>query len=76
MRGVAGGMILASILTSLKFPKARLLAGGVGSGLLFSALTNTCAMGMLLAKLPYNRGPECDLECVLRDITADQQQIA
>ena len=76
VRGVAGGMVLASILTSLKFPKARFLAGGVGSGLLFSALTNTCAMGMLLAKLPYNRGPECDLECVLRDITADQQKIA
>ena len=57
VRGVAGSLILASILTSLKFPKARFLAGGVGAGLTFSAVSNTCAMGTLLSKLPYNRGP-------------------
>ena len=70
VRGVAGSMVLASILASLKFPKARLLAGGVGFGLFFSALTNTCAMGVLLGKLPYNRGPECDIDCVIRDMNA------
>jgi rhodanese-related sulfurtransferase len=70
VRGVAGSMVLASILASLKFPKARFLAGGVGFGLLFSAVTNTCAMGVLLGKLPYNRGPECDIDCVVRDMNA------
>ncbi len=70
VRGVAGSLILASILASLKFPKARFLAGGVGFGLWFSAVSNTCAMGMLLAKLPYNRGPKCDLDCVIRDMDA------
>ena len=70
VRGVAGSMVLASILASLKFPKVRFLAGGVGFGLLFSALTNTCAMGVLLGKLPYNRGPECDIDCVIRDMSA------
>ncbi|MAT05248.1 MAG: sulfurtransferase, partial [Acidimicrobiaceae bacterium] len=39
-------------------------------GLLFSALTNTCAMGMLLAKLPYNRGPECVVDDVLAQMQA------
>jgi hypothetical protein len=28
----------------------------VGAGLTFAALTDTCAMGMLLARMPWNRG--------------------
>ncbi len=71
VRGVAGSIVLGSILASIKFPKVRFLAGGVGFGLVFSAVTNTCAMGMLLAKLPYNRGPECVLDDVLSDIDSD-----
>lgn len=70
VRGVAGSLVLASILTGLRFPKARILAGGVGFGLLFSAISNTCAMGLLLAKLPYNRGPKCDLDAVIRQMQA------
>lgn len=70
VRGVAGSLVLASILTSLKFPKARFLAGGVGFGLLFSALSDTCAMAAVLSKLPYNQGPRCDIDCVLRDMDA------
>lgn len=58
----AGSLVLASILASLhipaaRFPAARFLAGGIGAGLTWSALGNTCAMGNLLARLPYNRGP-------------------
>lgn len=68
VRGVAGSIVLGAILASIKFPRARFLAGGVGFGLAFSALSNTCAMGMLLAKLPYNRGPACVLDKVLADI--------
>ena len=68
VRGVAGGIVLASILASLRFPKARLLAGGVGFGLAFSAVSDTCTMGMLLAKLPHTRGPECVLDDVLADM--------
>ncbi|MFP5218837.1 MAG: rhodanese-like domain-containing protein [Actinomycetes bacterium] len=29
----------------------------IGAGLTFSALTNSCAMGAVLGRLPYNRGP-------------------
>ncbi len=34
----------------------------------FAALTNTCAMGMLLAKLPYNRGAACDAQTVVAQL--------
>ena len=47
--------MLGSVLASIATPAARFLAGGVGAGLVGAALTNTCAMGTLLARLPYNR---------------------
>ena len=71
VRGVAGGIVLASIIASLKLPAARFVAGGVGFGLTFAALTNTCAMGNLLGRLPYNRGPECDLDAALASLSSD-----
>lgn len=55
VRFVAGLIVLVSILLSLVFPPARFVAGALGAGLVFASVTNTCAMGMLLAKLPYNR---------------------
>jgi rhodanese-related sulfurtransferase len=68
VRGVAGSIVLASILASLRFPAARFVAGGVGFGLAFSAASNTCAMGTVLGKLPYNRGQACVLDDVLADL--------
>lgn len=55
VRLVAGALVLTGVLGGLVNPKLRLLAGGIGAGLTFSALTDTCAMGALLAKLPFNR---------------------
>ena len=49
--------MLAGLALGRRLPKARLLTGGVGTGLVLSALTDTCTMGRLLAALPYNRGP-------------------
>jgi rhodanese-related sulfurtransferase len=34
------------------------LAGFVGAGLVFAAITNTCGMGMILAKMPWNQKKE------------------
>lgn len=56
VRLVAGALVLASVVTGRWFPKARALAALVGGGLTVAALTDTCPMGMLLARLPYNRG--------------------
>jgi rhodanese-related sulfurtransferase len=55
VRLAAGSIVAASTLASIWAPGARLVAGGVGAGLVFSSVTNTCGMARLLAKLPYNR---------------------
>jgi rhodanese-related sulfurtransferase len=70
VRLVAGSMVLAAVLTSLVVPKAKWLAAGVGSGLFYSAVSNTCAMGTVLGKLPYNKRHDCDIAGVLDDLRA------
>jgi rhodanese-related sulfurtransferase len=52
VRLVAGTLVVAGVACSFLWPPAVLLAAGVGAGLTVAAATNTCAMGMLLAKLP------------------------
>ena len=45
----------------------------IGSGLVFAGATDTCAMGMLLARLPYNRGAaSCDTESIVRQFLAHE----
>lgn len=76
VRAVAGGIVLTSILGSLVFPKMKWLAGAIGGGLLFAALSNTCAMGNLLSRLPYNRGQRCDVDAVVRDLRSASPRAA
>jgi rhodanese-related sulfurtransferase len=61
VRLVAGGVVATSILASVWEPRMRFLAGGIGAGLVFAAVSNSCAMGKMLMKLPYNKGSESDL---------------
>jgi rhodanese-related sulfurtransferase len=68
VRLVAGSISLVGIVASLVAPKAKWLAGGVAAGLTFSAVSNTCAMGNALAKLPYNKGRGCDIDAVLTEM--------
>lgn len=70
VRFVAGLIVLISIVVSIAWPPARFLAGMVGAGLVFASVTNTCAMGMLLAKLPYNRGSSCAIDSAVRDLSS------
>jgi rhodanese-related sulfurtransferase len=60
VRLVAGSIVLTSILGSVAAPSLKWLAAGIGGGLAAAALTNTCAMGIALSRLPYNRGATCD----------------
>ena len=60
VRLAAGSLVLAGIFASLRWPAARFLSGGVGAGLTWAALSNTCAMGRVLLKLPYNRTSSAD----------------
>lgn len=65
VRFVAGSLVLSGVVASILAPRAKWLAGGVGAGLTFSAVSNTCAMGTALSKLPYNQTDNCDIAGVL-----------
>ncbi|MES2462680.1 MAG: rhodanese-like domain-containing protein [Armatimonadota bacterium] len=45
----------ALVLTGLLVPGLHFLPYVVGAGLIFAGISNTCAMGMLLARLPWNQ---------------------
>lgn len=55
VRLVVGTIVVLSIVLSVVFPPARFVAGLLGLGLVVSAMTNSCMLGMMLTKLPYNR---------------------
>ncbi|MGW7363506.1 rhodanese-like domain-containing protein [Streptomyces sp. NPDC054841] len=65
VRFTAGSLVLAGLSLGLLHPAWYLLSAGVAGGLVFSALTNTCGMAALLAKLPHNRPRPADLEHTL-----------
>jgi rhodanese-related sulfurtransferase len=65
VRFAAGLLILIGIVGSLLHHRTKWFSAGIASGLVFSAATNTCAMGNVLAKLPYNRTDRCDIAGVL-----------
>lgn len=69
VRLVAGSLVLLGLVLSLAWPEAKWLAGAIGAGLAFSALTNTCAMGSLLLRLPYNRTGGYDAGAALSALT-------
>jgi rhodanese-related sulfurtransferase len=68
VRLVAGSIVLSSILGSIAAPRLKWLAAGIGGGLAGAALTNTCAMGLALSKLPYNRGATCDAQTIVSQL--------
>lgn len=68
VRLVAGSLSLLGIVLSIFVPKSKWLAGGVAAGLTYSAVSNTCAMASVLAKLPYNKSDNCDIEGVLKQL--------
>ncbi len=68
VRLVAGSLALAGVVASTVLPRAKWLAGGVAAGLTFSAISNTCTMGTVLGKLPYNRTDNCDIAGVLAEL--------
>jgi rhodanese-related sulfurtransferase len=65
VRLVAGSIVALSVLASIFVPGFKWVALFIGSGLVFAAVSNTCMMGMLLAKLPYNRGATCDAQTIV-----------
>jgi rhodanese-related sulfurtransferase len=71
VRLVAGVLVSAGLLAGLRLPAARVLSAAIGAGLTVSALTDTCTMGRLLSKLPYNTGAaDPDMADVLARLSA------
>lgn len=48
---------LGGLLAIAVHPYWGILPAAVGSGLVFSGITDSCAMGMLLSKMPWNQMP-------------------
>ncbi|MFJ3877088.1 rhodanese-like domain-containing protein [Streptomyces sp. NPDC090077] len=57
VRFTAGGLVLTGLLLGLLVhPAVQLLSAAVAAGLVFSAVTDTCGLAVLLGRLPFNRG--------------------
>lgn len=56
VRIAAGSLVMISIALSLLWHPGWIgLSAFVGAGLVFAGVTDTCGMGMLLAKMPWNQ---------------------
>ena len=71
VRLVAGSVVLSSILGSVAAPKLKWVAAAIGAGLTYAAVSNTCAMAHVLAKLPYNRGANADADTLVHRLSSD-----
>lgn len=66
VRIAAGSLVLlGAALGWLVDPVFVALSAFVGAGLVFSGLTDTCGMGLLLARMPWNRVPRTSHECAV-----------
>ncbi|MDB1087282.1 rhodanese-like domain-containing protein [Streptomyces sp. ACA25] len=70
VRLAAGGLVLLGVGVAQVWAPAQWLAAGVGAGLAFSAVSGTCGMAALLARLPHNRraGNGEDFDRTLNDL--------
>ncbi|MFI8287888.1 rhodanese-like domain-containing protein [Streptomyces sp. ms191] len=56
VRFTAGALVLLGLaLGLLVHPAFQVLSAGIAGGLVFSALTDTCGMAVVLGRLPFNR---------------------
>ena len=59
VRFTAGLIVLMGVLlAAFVHPYFIALSGFIGAGLVFASVTDTCAMGMMLAKMPWNQKPK------------------
>lgn len=72
VRFAAGSLVLTGVvLAVLIHPYFVWLSAFIGAGLVFAAVTDTCAMGMLLAKMPWNK-PMARASCACGCEAADR----
>lgn len=59
VRIAAGALVLAgAVMSCLVHPYWIGLSGFIGAGLMFAGITDTCGMGMILARMPWNQVPK------------------
>ena len=78
VRIVAGALAATGGLLALFVnPIFAVLPAFVGSGLVFAGVTDSCTMGMLLARLPYNQPASCDVPAMVRALASggDPRQV-
>ena len=67
VRIAAGALVLVgTLLGAFVHPYFLGLAGFVGAGLIFAGVTDTCGMGMMLAKMPWNQANRDSSSCCTR----------
>lgn len=69
VRLVAGLLVLLGVVASTAYEPLKWIAGFVGAGLTFAAVSNTCAMARLLALLPHNRSRPDDTQALLAHVS-------
>lgn len=56
VRIAAGGLVLGGVILGFAVHSAWFaLSGFVGAGLMFSGITDNCMMGLIIAKMPWNK---------------------
>lgn len=74
VRFVAGAVVLAAGLGSVAMPSLKWVATAMGAGLTLAALTDSCALGAILSRLPFNRAAaSCDIASVLAELRPDDR---
>lgn len=73
VRIAAGSLVLlGAVLGWLVHPAFIGLSAFVGAGLIFAGVTDTCGMGMMLARMPWNQLPSQGVEtsscCVKKEV--------
>ncbi len=64
VRIAAGSLVLlGAVLAGLVHPAFVGLSAFVGAGLVYAGITDTCAMGMMLATMPWNRCSQEQTTC-------------
>ncbi len=59
VRFVAGSLVvIGALLAWLVHPAFIWLSAFIGAGLVFAAVTDTCGMAMMLARMPWNQRPK------------------
>ena len=66
VRIAAGSLVLLGVGLSFVHPAFIGLSAFVGAGLVFAGITDTCGMGMILARMPWNQCKDDTKSCCAR----------